>query len=84
MRMSQNHLSSRLKPSKLLNLGTYAPLRHEDRKMNAVLIAKDPMHSHKCETWGFQADNLTHQQLDITDMSWETFTQRQCCVSMHM
>lgn len=50
----------------LIDLGVYAPLRRQDRKLIAVCIAKNFMHSQKLEKWAFNAGDSLHQ-LDITD-----------------
>jgi len=55
-----------LAPGELLDLGIYAPFRPDDIKLEAVLIVKNFLHSHKCVEWAFDAIDKRYH-MDITD-----------------
>jgi len=55
-----------LKAGELVDLDCYAPFGPQDKKLEAVMIIKNFLHSHKCEEWAFDALQ-SHYQLDITD-----------------
>ena len=50
----------------LIDLGVYAPLRIEDKKLEASFYVKNFVHSFKCEEWAFNSGDRRYE-LDITD-----------------
>lgn len=60
------HQDFQLEAGELLDLGVYGPHQVQDKKLEAVFIAKNYIHASKCEEWAFDPRSFGYQ-LDITD-----------------